>query len=295
MTGWAVLRWAVGIGILVALVVTLDAPATIALLKDANVALVLIGVAGLTALHLLGAAAWRSLVRQLAGRTLDWRPAVRHYYAAQAIGGLTPANVGSDVYRVMAVREADGLGGAAQPIVVQRAMSYLAVLAVAAAALMFAAQPGGGGLTLAVAILVLPIIGLQFAGWIPALRDRPLFPGAVRIGLGYGVAFHVIGVALTYLLVLAVEPSAGSAAALAAVAVSRVAILVPLTPSGLGVQETVLAVLFVSIGLPAELALAASLLARLSLLLTTILGAAAVATSPRPSQLAVASEYPKSR
>ena len=49
---------------------------------------------------------------------------------------------------------------------------------------------------------------------------------------------------------------------------------VPLTPSGIGVHEAVLAGLFVAIGLPPGAALAALLLARGALVITTLLGAA---------------------
>lgn len=46
----------------------------------------------------------------------------------------------------------------------------------------------------------------------------------------------------------------------------------PFSPSGLGVQEGVLALLFSGIGLSAEVALAASLLSRLALMVTTLAG-----------------------
>ncbi len=54
----------------------------------------------------------------------------------------------------------------------------------------------------------------------------------------------------------------------------RLSLAVPITPSGLGVQEGAAAVLFGSIGLAPGVALAALLLARLSLVLTTLIGVA---------------------
>jgi uncharacterized membrane protein YbhN (UPF0104 family) len=286
-------RWGIGIVILVVLVLTFDATGIGARLGDANLPLVVFGVVGLSSLHLLGAATWRILARRLVGLRLDWWPTVRLYYAAQALGGFTPANLGSDAYRVVALRgSGEGVRAAVLPIVVQRATSYLAVSLVGAAALVIASRPAdfAAGLTIGALVLggvVLGVASLVSAGpgRLRPLRDRLLGPGAperrrlagaVGIGLALGVLFHAIGVGLTFLVVLSVDPGAASLAALAAVALARVSLLIPLTPSGLGVQEAALALLFLGIGLPAESAIAASLLARLSLVLTSGVGAAAL-------------------
>jgi uncharacterized membrane protein YbhN (UPF0104 family) len=286
-------RWGIGIAILVALVLTFDATGIGARLGDANLPLVVFGVVGLSSLHLLGAATWRTLARRLVGLRLDWWPTVRLYYAAQAVGGFTPANLGSDAYRVVAVRgSGEGIRTALLPIVVQRATSYLAVSLVGAAALVIASRPTGFAVGVTIGTVVLAGVALGVLslvsvgpGRLRPVRDRLLGPGApdrrrlaggVGIGLALGVLFHAVGVGLTFLLVLSVDPSAATLAALAAVAVARVSLLIPLTPSGLGVQEAALALLFVGIGLPAESAIAASLLARLSLVLTAAIGAATI-------------------
>jgi len=286
-------RWGIGIVILVALVLTFDTTGVGARLGDANLALVVFGVAGLSSLHLLGAATWRTLARRLVGLRFDWWPTVRLYYAAQAVGGFTPANLGSDAYRVVAVRgSGEGVRTAVLPIVVQRVTSYLAVSLVGVAALIIAARPTDLALGVTIGAVVLTVVALGVAslvsvgpGRLRPLRDRLLGPdapdrrrlaGAVGVGLALGILFHAVGVGLTFLVVLSVDPGAASLAALAAVAVARVSLLIPLTPSGLGVQEAALAVLFVGIGLPAESAIAASLLARLSLVLTAALGALAL-------------------
>lgn len=305
-------RWAIGILIVVALVVSLDASAIWARLAAANLMLVVIGVAGLSSLHLVGAVTWRELTRRLVGLTLGWWQSVRLYYAAQALGGFTPANLGSDAYRVIALR---GAGGAARsvvvPIVVQRATSYLAVSLLGACALLVVSRPAGFTAGLVVGALALSgaalgVVSLVWLGPGPLrpLRDRLLgfwdyetpraepnrgrFVGAVGIGLGLAFFLHLAGIGLTWLLILGVDPGAASIAALAAVAMARVSLLIPLTPSGLGVQEAALAVLFVGIGLPAESALAGSLLARLSLVLTAILGAMALAVGTGPDRRSAA-------
>lgn len=303
MRVWTWGRWAIGITILVALIVTFNPAVIGALLATASLPLVIVGVAGLTGLHMLGAATWRVLTRQLTAVRLGWWPTVRTYYAAQAVGGFTPASVGSDVYRVAARRGAgDSLRGAMVPILVQRATSYLAVALLGAFALLVASRPASftvgvtiGAVVLSAAVLGVASLVVTGPGPLRPLRERLLGPGdihprgmapAVAIGLGLGLVFHALGIGLTYLLVLAVEPDAATVAAIAAVAIARVSLLVPITPSGLGIQEAVLAALFVGIGLPAESALAASLLARLSLVLTGAIGAGAMLLpAERPASL----------
>jgi uncharacterized membrane protein YbhN (UPF0104 family) len=292
-------RWGIGLALVGGLVLTLDPTAIAAELAGANLPLVVVGILGLTALHLVGAVAWRDLTRRLAEITLPWSDAVRTYYAAQAIGGVTPANLGSDAYRVMVLRSSDaGAGRIALPILVQRATSYLALSLLAAGALLVASRPAGftvgvtlaalGASTIGIAILSLVSVG---PGPLRSVRNRLIgeavvgrraMIGSAAVGLTMGVAFHAAAVLLTWGIVLAVEPAAASLAALAAVTLARLSLVVPITPSGLGVQEVALAGLFVGIGLPAESAVAAALLARLSMLLTAGIGALAWAGS-RPS------------
>jgi uncharacterized membrane protein YbhN (UPF0104 family) len=110
---------------------------------------------------------------------------------------------------------------------------------------------------------------------------------ASLIGFTAGLAFHLGSVLLTSLLVRAVDPGAISLQAVSAVAVARLSLAVPISPSGLGFQEGALSVLFVGIGLSPETALAALLLGRISLLATTLIGAAALALDRQGSVLLV--------
>jgi len=293
-------RWALGIGVLVLLVVGLNGAEIGARIGSANGALVAIGVLGLTAIHALGAAAWMILCRQLGGLRLDWAAGLRVYYSAQALGGVTPANIGGDAYRVVVVRKAGlGWGAAVAPVLVQRATSYLALalLAIPALALLAASsripQPilAGGillcGLAagLAATMLFAPArlaaltsrmpwnrgragAGVQFD---PAEWARP--PSrSVAMATGLGVAFHVGSVLLTALLVAAVDPSATGPAVLAAITIARLSLALPILPSGLGANEAILALLFAGLSLSPQTALAALLLGRVALVLTTALG-----------------------
>jgi uncharacterized protein (TIRG00374 family) len=299
MQGRILLRWGIGFAIVAALVLTLDPSAILAQLATANLALVTVGVLGLTAIHLVGAVTWRDLTRRLAEVTLAWPEAVRTFYAAQAIGGLTPANLGSDAYRVMALRRpAAGAARAALPILVQRATSYLALSLLAALALLVASRPAGFTVGVTLAALTASAVGVALlslastgTGRLRHLRDRFIgaaeigraaLIGSVLVGITLGLVFHAGALLLTWGIAVAVEPAAATLAALAAVALARLTLVVPITPSGLGVQEAAMTGLFVAIGLPAEAALAAALLARLSLLLTAVIGAVALAR-PRPA------------
>ena len=283
--------WRLGVGTAVLLLVLagVDPAAVRASLVNADPVVVLAGVIGLTAMHLLPAAGWRQIHGRMTGRWLSWRAAVELSYAAQAIGGVTPANLGGDLHRAMALRRSGQEWEAAvAPLLVQRATSYLALsaLALAGCAVIAARAPMAAGLSVAgagVAAAVAIVAWLLVAppGRLRMPRDRLLggrsaplngIGAAASIGLGTGFAFHAVSIGLTGVLVLAVDPSAPLIPVFAALTVSRLALAVPITPSGLGVQEGVLAVLFTSLGMAASTALAAMLLARLALVLTTVIG-----------------------
>ena len=265
-------RWLLGIGALVLLVVGLDGAEIATRIGSANGVLVAIGVLGLTMIHAVGAAAWMILCRQLGGLRLGWTAGLRVYYSAQALGGVTPANIGGDAYRVVVVRKAGlGWGAAVAPVLVQRATSYLALtlLAIPALALLSVSSRVpqailGGGIVLcgvaaglAVTMLVAPARLAAFTSRMPWSRGQAgtgvqFDPAAwarppnrsVAVATGLGVAFHLGSVLLTALLVAAVDPAATGLAVLAAITIARLSLAVPILPSGLGANEAILALLF---------------------------------------------------
>jgi uncharacterized membrane protein YbhN (UPF0104 family) len=185
--------WAIGAGLVLVLLLTLDTATIARLLADANLPLVVIAVTGLTAAHLIGAATWRSLARHLSGLRLTWRSALPLYYAAQAVGGLTPANVGNDTYRVVALRKSgQGTERAAAPIVVQRATSYLALGLLGMAALLgltrpagFAPAAGAALVVLAVCAVVLTVFVWRSPAWSFVPDRRAFADGRNRPGLAW--------------------------------------------------------------------------------------------------------------
>jgi len=288
-----------GLVIVAIVVATLD-PATIgAYLREADGRIVVLAVTGLMLVHLVPAAGWRATVALMTGTRLPWPATVRLFYAAQAIGGVTPANLGGDVHRVVALR---GAGHdwtvTVAPIIVQRATTYVAlsvigVLGVAALAL---AQADTVPTSVILAALVLSL-AIGVGAWIliappPRLRglharlvrlvgrtDEATGPveavgPAIAVGFGTGLLFHAIAIGLTLALVLAVDPTVPVGPVVAALAVARLTLAIPLAPSGLGLQEGAVAVLFAGVGVDPAIGLAAMLLARLGLLLTTAVGVA---------------------
>ncbi len=81
---------------------TLDLGALGARLGSINFGIAVPAILGLVAVHLVAATPWRRLNRHLADVRLAWRTTIRLYYAGQARGAVTPANLGADVNRVMA-------------------------------------------------------------------------------------------------------------------------------------------------------------------------------------------------
>ena len=278
------------------LLLRFDFSAVAGALQHVDLRVAVPAILGLVALHLVAAVAWRDLSVRLAEVTLQWWPTVTHYYAAQAVGSITPANLGSDAYRLAAVRRpAGGWGTLLLPIVVQRVMSSAALIVVALAGLVLLPSSfstrlivlAGVGLVLVSAAVVLFVRRPRLlAGPLRFLpeRLRPDLRGtsvparawmaAVTSGISLALAFHIGSIAMVYTLVVALGGSGDAGPVLASIAVARLTILIPLSPSGLGFQEAALTVLFMQIGLSAELALATALLNRLALVGTMALGAA---------------------
>ena len=286
--GWRIdrrVRWGVGAALLVVVLVQVGGGGggVLDLLGTADLAIALPAIAGLVAVHLLGAATWRLLQSRVSGWAPAWPATIRTYYVAQGIGGLTPANFGSDVYRVAAVRGQLAWSDAALPIVLQRVVSSaaLAALGVVGLALLSTRMPavvwmaGSTAIVLVVAAAAVSVARRRAISVRPATPSNGVGMWTVTLvsAFALGLAFHAVSLALALAIVASISPVAAPLPILGALAVARLSLLVPLTPSGLGVQEGLLAVLFVGVGQPADVAIAASLLARLSLLATTLMGA----------------------
>jgi len=210
------------------------------------------------------------------------------------LGTITPGNLGADVYRVVAVDSEAGRAQLAQPVVVQRLTSVVALVVLGVGGGLALPIPGLGPFLLlaaamgaALAIVSVAAVGsARGNGWAARLalrlrwsatatsgRDR--LRSAIRDGIGLGLLFHGVSLILGLMLVHAVdgEATANPWLVLGALAVARLSLALPISPNGIGIQEGLLAVLFVQLGLPADAAIAAALLNRLGFLLTAAVGA----------------------
>jgi uncharacterized protein (TIRG00374 family) len=290
-------RPALGIGVLLIVLVSVDPRAVLGQLWEANLWLVVPAITGLCAVHLVAAAGWRAILTSVGGPTLPWRRALSDYYVAQAVGGITPANIGGDIHRVVSLRDGgQGWQSALDSVVIQRATSYLAlsVISLAGLYLLAARAQIATGVVIAGVAFALSI---SVASWLLLRPPAPLrgihsrlvrsiggvddrvgrgiaeLGAGVLLGLESGLAFHAASIGLTWMLVVAIDPGVPALPVLAALALARLALAVPFSPSGLGVQEGMLSLLFVGLGLPPNTAVAAMLFARISLVLTTAFGA----------------------
>jgi uncharacterized membrane protein YbhN (UPF0104 family) len=304
-------RWLLATVAVALLVSFVDVPTIGARLAGTDLRFAVPAVLGLVVVHAVAATTWRRLLRDLAGVSLDWRATLRLYYAAQVLGTVTPGNLGADVYRVLAVRVEASRGQLVGPVLVQRLTSTIALISLGVAGAMVLPVPGLAPFGLVAAalggILAITTVAMlrrtdaadggrlwRIFGWTGATVSRGRLRSAVRDGIGLGLVFHGAGLLLGLVLVRAVDAEAvvQPSLVLAALAVARLSLAVPIAPNGIGIQEGVLAILFVQLGLPAESAIAAALLNRLAFLLTAAVGAISLAVPrgarpapvPRPSR-----------
>ena len=299
---WRILRLVAGGVLLLLVVAALDGAKLWQALVRSDMRVVLLAVAGLTAIHVVPAAGWRAMVRAVSGIVIGWPATLQLSYAAQAVGGITPANLGGDVMRAAAVRAAGhDWSVTVLPIITQRATSYVALSVLSAPALALLASQANiaGGVVMTgaiVAVLIAAAAWLLLAGpgWVrrSAGTRWPRFNSAAGvvhpprrtlvalagIGLVSGLAFHAGSLLLTWVLLAGVDPATATLPVLAALTVARLSLAVPLTPSGVGIQEALVVSLVASFGGPTEAVLAGLLLARLGLVLTTVVGATVLAT-----------------
>jgi uncharacterized membrane protein YbhN (UPF0104 family) len=308
-----VARWGlavVAVGLLVSFV---DLGSIGLRLAGTDLRLAVPAVIGLVLVHVIAATTWRRLLRDLAGVSLAWATTLRLYYAAQVLGTVTPGNLGADVYRVVAVGAEAGRAQLAQPVLVQRLTSVVAIVCLAVTGGLFLPIPGLGPFLLVAAAIgvILAVVSvaavgpardrglvgrlLRRLGWAStAIPARERLRGAIRDGFGLGLLFHATSLVLGLVLVRAVDADASADPwiVLGALAVARLSLAIPISPNGIGIQEGLLAILFVQLGLPADAAIAAALLNRLGFLLTATVGALLLVSPshaggmpvPRPSR-----------
>jgi uncharacterized membrane protein YbhN (UPF0104 family) len=302
------LRVAFGVVVLAAVLVTTNIGEVVSAVVRADLWLVIPGLVALVAVHVIPALAWRRMSREISHESReDARPdlgrghAIRLYYAGQALGGITPANLGGDVYRVAAMRRSGvDVASAALPVAVQRGTSFLSLSVLGLAGLLWLGLSSGIGsngppIAIGLAAAIAVVVGLASIvliappRWLRGRLGPTVLPRAsgrvgrriAGIGLATGAAFHAVAIVATWLILLATDRGLATPAVLAAVAAARLSLAVPVSPSGIGVGEGVLAALVGASGGAAAPAVAGLLVTRLALVATTVIGATLIATNER--------------
>jgi uncharacterized membrane protein YbhN (UPF0104 family) len=287
-------RWLLALLVVGLLVSFVDVGSIGTRLAGTDFRLAVPAVFGLVVVHVIAATAWRRLLRTFAGVALGWATTLRLYYAAQVLGTFTPGNLGADVYRVLAVETHATRSQLAQPVLVQRLTSVVAIVVLGGVGGLALPMPGReafllGAATIGIIVAVgsVAVVGVARGhGWRGGIAwrlgwndggtsGRERLWSAIRDGFVLGLLFHGASLLLGLSLVRAVDldASANPSMVLGALAVARLSLAIPVSPNGIGIQEGLLAILFVQLGLPADAAVAAALLNRLGFLLTSAIGA----------------------
>lgn len=277
---WAV-RWLVAAGLVILLLAHVKLPALFAAWKKASWGWAVAGLWGLLAAQTLAGLTWWYLLLLWPGQ--GPRPSLgaslRSFYLATALGSLTPANLGSDLYRAYTTRnQLGGFSRAVFPILLQRWTSASAGLFLATGGAFWLPLPRAVPLVLALSFLASLAVA-PLAWWLatrrhllpPALERRRL-GAAVVAGWVLGLAHHALAGASGGLLGLAIERSLAWWQVCAAMLLVRAAALVPFSPAGLGLVEGGVALLFPLLGSTAEAGLACALLGRVAWVMHLLLG-----------------------
>jgi hypothetical protein len=306
--GWRpAVRIAGSLGLLAALVLTLDLGETARLLLGAEPW----AVGGVLALALaqlvLSALRWRLVAHRL-GLPLGRRAAVGEYGLCLLLNQLLPGGVSGDAVRAVRharrVRSAprDGTTGRAlRAVVLERAAGQAVFLAVAGLGLAlwpmlmsggYAGWIGWAAAGLGTAILAggaAPALGARVgpAGWrrgvaalVPEGRRALLARGVWPVQLALNLAVAGCLIAGLALAAAAVGPALPWQAWLTVVPLTLLALVLPLSVGGWGLREGAAALLWPTVGLAPELGVAAGVLYGLAMLAAGLPGLLALARVP---------------
>jgi uncharacterized membrane protein YbhN (UPF0104 family) len=232
-------------------------------------------------LHMLGAMKWR-LVVNAAGADLTLLHAMRFYYAGLFGNTFLPSVVGGDVVRAgLALRAARSRAGLLLGSVVDRTLDVLALACVAGLGVLMlpgALDPRSRGIFTALAVLfvvagalviatllMLPARRLGFRLRRKLVRVRSAVramlkrPGTVVFALGTGIALQTGLLLLNLWLGRASGLDVPVRVWFFAWPLAKIAALLPVTQGGLGVREAAQVALLAPFGVPAVIAVAASL------------------------------------
>lgn len=281
-------RWVLGLGLVFLVGFSVHWNRLGEVFGQANWLVAVPGIVALIAVRGVAGWTWWLLLRRFANGkpTIGAVEAVRVFYIAEALGSLTPMNVGNDLYRAHVTRSWQvGLRQALAPIVLQRLTSSIGIVVLGGLSVLALPLPVGAGRLLALVFAGLFAAGLVMLGlpaarngWglrklgLPDITPRALAQGTL-IGLALGLAFNLLGALLACVMAMALAADLPFPQLLAAILLARATILIPISVNGLGFTEGSLALLFPLVRGTPELGLGVALLQRVSWLVTIVVGA----------------------
>jgi glycosyltransferase 2 family protein len=247
--------------------------------------------------------AWRWwLVLTITGAGVPLSTAVRQYFVGIFVNNFLPSTVGGDVAKVYYIGRRHGYRAVAASVIVDRVLG-IGILAMLATAAAWVATPDSPRLLASrivvtgIAAALVVIIGLALFGtgglarWLSPLGPRavalaghaqqfrlamaePLKHPVIMGQAVLAVTTYFVGLTLVYLLFFSLHavPLLSAAALFAIVTTTAVLSNVPISLNGLGVREQLHVWLLAPLGVPAEVALAISLLMFAHLLVASVVG-----------------------
>jgi len=277
-----------GLGLLVVLIVRLDLAQVWSVLRTADIALIMLAVAGVLPLIWVKTVRWQGILRAQAVRLAIW-PALLAYFSSLFVGFLTPGRLGEFIKAIHVNRDCDiSLTQAFSSVLADRLFDLYILLGVGSAGLLTLALEDTEMLALVGLVLLLTTPLVLFLNntsfdWFQRIGQRFGTPGRklfavdgllvdMRAGLrrltfkwlvwaviltvlAYGIFFGQC-----YLLAQSLDLEIGFIPVMFAVAYGSLITLVPISISGLGTREAAMIAYLNSAGVNAEAALSFSLL-----------------------------------
>ncbi|MFD2182376.1 lysylphosphatidylglycerol synthase domain-containing protein [Rhodoplanes azumiensis] len=287
-------RIAIGVLIFWIIARSIDISGAARVLSGLDVGLFAVATGLIVFQHIFAAARWMSVCRTQ-GEPIPFRVALAGYVEANFFNQALPSTIGGDAYRVLRARQAgQNFGVSVVAVFVDRALGLLTLTLMAVVGAYYLSQIPSAALTanvLAAVIAVVvggAIVGALLSTVLPALRritiTRPLYwlsDGVARVfkspvatveTLGHSLIGHSITAVAFLVLARSLGLSFDLVLAFVALPAILLAAAVPISFSGWGVRESASVVILGHLGMPAESALALSVLLGLSLVAVGLVG-----------------------
>ena len=288
------LRIVVTVGVLGAVLATVDLAALGRLLGTAHVGYFAAAVGALLVQGLVLAARFRAIVGRLAP-PIDVTRAVALTFVGLLFNQVLPTAVGGDAIRAWQLRAAGrGWGEAVTAVLLDRGSGVLVLAVLTAIAVVL--EPSGAFAPLRGVLFAVAAAGIAGAGLLAAADRLALLPARARkllassgVPAGARVVFatrlvlpavawsavsHLLAALAVYWLGAALGLNAAIGPFVAATLCMLLAAMIPLSYAGWGIREVGAVWLFAKLAIPAESALAISMLFGAALLVAALPGAA---------------------